>query len=77
MLLNVIEPPAQIGVGDKVKEALGFFEILIGATVPIVGPDELVAVNVAPKQFGCAPNVCPQEIVVYVCDIVEGIVDCV
>jgi hypothetical protein len=62
MFVNVMLLPEIMDEDDKVIDEFGFLEIRIGVTVPIVGPDELVAVNVAPKQFGCPKNVCPQEI---------------
>jgi hypothetical protein len=49
-----MELPAQMGVGERVNEAFGFFEILIGLTLPDVDPEVFVAVKVAPKLF-CIP----------------------
>ncbi len=48
MFVNITVFPAIIGVDDKLNEAFGFFEIRIGFTVPIVDPEVLVAVSVAP-----------------------------
>ena len=77
MFVNVMLLPEIMDEDDKVIEAFGFLEIRIGVTVPIVGPSEFVAVKVAPKQFCCPENVCPQEIEVKVCETDDGIVDCV
>ena len=57
MFVNVMLLPEIMGEDDKVNEAFGFLEIRIGVTDPIVGPDVLVAVKVAPKQFCCPENV--------------------
>lgn len=62
MFVNVKLLPEIIDEDDKVIEAFGFLEIRIGNTAPDVGPDVFVDVRVAPKQFCCPENVCPQEI---------------
>ena len=62
MFVNVMLLPEIMDVEDKANDAIGFLEIRIGKTAPIVGPDVFVAVKVAPKQFCWLPNVCPQEI---------------
>ena len=51
MFVNVMLLPEIMDVEDKANDAIGFLEIRIGKTAPIVGPDVFVAVKVAPKQF--------------------------